>query len=64
MSSVETSRAAIIRRMAREGWMLERHGASHDIYVHSEKDGVISVPRHRTVSPGVARAIARAAGWL
>lgn len=63
MPTVEADRAKIIRRLTREGWVLHRHGAAHDVYVRSPAPGVVIVPRHRTLSPGVARAIAKAAGW-
>jgi predicted RNA binding protein YcfA (HicA-like mRNA interferase family) len=36
---------------------------SHDVYKHPARAGRIIVPRHRTLSLGVARAIAKAAGW-
>jgi predicted RNA binding protein YcfA (HicA-like mRNA interferase family) len=61
--NAETNRTKIVSRLLREGWELARHGSGHDIFRHPEK-GVIVVPRHRTVSPGVARSIARVAGWL
>ncbi len=53
----------IIKRLEQEGWYLARHGRNHDIYKHPNFIESISVPRHRTVSPGVARKIARTAGW-
>lgn len=28
------------------GWRLQRHGGNHDIYTHSEKPGILVVPRH------------------
>jgi predicted RNA binding protein YcfA (HicA-like mRNA interferase family) len=45
------------------GWTLARNGSEHDVYKHSSKAGIVILPRHRTVSPGVARSIAKAAGW-
>jgi predicted RNA binding protein YcfA (HicA-like mRNA interferase family) len=62
MPKIETNRAKIVKRLDREGWILARHGAEHDIYRHAR--GIVSVPRHRQLSPGVARSIAKAAGWL
>ncbi|WP_413786057.1 type II toxin-antitoxin system HicA family toxin [Agrobacterium sp. rho-13.3] len=59
---METHTAKIIRRLKDEGWTFDRHGAAHDIYRHPEK-GVVQVPRHRNVSPGVAGSIAKKAGW-
>ncbi len=59
---LETNRAKIVRRLEGEGW-LSQGGGSHDLYRHPTKPGTITVPRHRTVTPGVARNIAKAAGW-
>ncbi|MCR4282561.1 MAG: type II toxin-antitoxin system HicA family toxin [Bauldia sp.] len=60
---VETSWARIIARLIREGWELVRHGGEHDIYRRPGRPGTIAVPRHRELSQGVARSIAKAAGW-
>jgi predicted RNA binding protein YcfA (HicA-like mRNA interferase family) len=61
---METSRAKIVRRLEREGW-INRGGGNHDVFTHPARPGVIIVvPRHRTLSPGVARQIAKLAGWL
>ena len=58
----ETNQAKILARLRREGFTLHRHGGDHDIYWHD--DGrIVIVPRHRTLSRGVARSIAKAAGW-
>lgn len=62
--TVETNRARIVSRLAQEGWVL-RHGGNHDVCTHPDRPRVvITVPRHRVVSTGVARVIARRAGWL
>lgn len=37
-------------------------GGEHDNFV-KEGQRKIQVPRHKTVTPGVARSIAKAAGW-
>jgi mRNA interferase HicA len=63
MPPAETNRAKVAARLHREGWELARHGASHDVFRHPQKPGVIVLPRHRTLSPGVARSIAKAAEW-
>lgn len=60
--ALETDRAKIVSRLVREGWT-GRHGGSHDVFKHPDKPGRIVLPRHRTVSPGVAREAARIAGW-
>jgi predicted RNA binding protein YcfA (HicA-like mRNA interferase family) len=58
----ETNRQKVVARLAREGWV-ERHGGEHDVFKHPTRPGRIVVPRHRTLSPGVARVIAKQAGW-
>ncbi len=57
----ETNTAKIKQRLEKDGWELVG-GTKHDKY---RKAGLpaIMVPRHRTVTPGVARSIAKAAGW-
>ena len=59
---METNTRAIRRRLEREGWYLIRRG-KHDIYKHPESSETIRLPRHRTVSKGVAQQIATQAGW-
>jgi len=63
MPIIETNTRKVLARLVREGWAKVR-GGSHDKFVHPEKPGLIIVPRHRELSPGVARSIARQAGWL
>jgi predicted RNA binding protein YcfA (HicA-like mRNA interferase family) len=63
MTAIETNRAKIVRRLGAEGWRFLRNGAEHDVYDHPSKPGVLTVPRHRTLSPGVARQIAKITGW-
>jgi hypothetical protein len=37
----------------------------HDVYTHPDKPRqIIVLPRHRTLSPGVARSTAKVAGWI
>jgi predicted RNA binding protein YcfA (HicA-like mRNA interferase family) len=62
MPALETNRNKIVARLKREGWQ-EAHGGSHDKYKHPDHPGRIIVPRHNTLSAGVARAIAEMAGW-
>jgi predicted RNA binding protein YcfA (HicA-like mRNA interferase family) len=62
MPRAETNRQKVTARLEREGWQC-RSGGAHDVYKHPQRPGRIIVPRHRTLSPGVARAIAKAAGW-
>src|SRR5450756_3004744 len=56
------SARSLLARLERDGWV-GRHGGDHDVYKHPARPGRIIVPRHRTLSPGVARAIAKVAGW-
>jgi predicted RNA binding protein YcfA (HicA-like mRNA interferase family) len=63
MPKPEMNQAKIIARLEAEGWTFHRHGGDHDLYIHRDR-GMVAVPRHRTLSPGVARAIARQAGWI
>lgn len=60
---VETSRARVRQRLEREGWFLARRGRAHDIYRHAEVEGILTLPRHRQLTPVVARSIAKKAGW-
>lgn len=64
MPAIEANRAKVVAQLLREGWELVRHGSEHDIYRRPGKTGTAAVPRHRRLSPGVARTIAKAAGWL
>lgn len=60
---IETKRSGIVARLEREGWVSEG-GAKHDKFANPAKPGVkIMVPRHKTLTPGVARNIAKAASW-
>ena len=62
--AIETNRAKIVRRLEGDGWVLSRHGGRHDVYTNPTRPGVhIAVPRHRTLTPGVAAKIAKDAGW-
>lgn len=57
----ETNTGKIITRLEREGW--ENVGGAKHIKFRKPGVGTIMVPRHRQVTPGVAQAIAKAAGW-
>jgi predicted RNA binding protein YcfA (HicA-like mRNA interferase family) len=61
---VEADAAKIRKRLLSEGWTLLRHGGAHHVYVHPAKPLPVQLPRHRVLSPDVARSIAKAAGWL
>ena len=64
MPSLETNTKKIVARLKREGWS-GVVGGKHDKFTHPGKPGaLIVVPRHKQQSAGVARSIARMAGWL
>ena len=60
---METKTDRIRRRLEKDGWFLTRHGSAHDIYKHPHITGLITLPRHKTLSPGVVLSIAKKAGW-
>jgi len=63
MAAPETNRAKVVSRLEAEGWVNAR-GKSHGKSIKAGAAYPIIVPRHRTLSPGVARSIAKAAGWI
>ena len=63
MPTFETNTRKIVARLEQDGWV-NQGGGSHDLYKHPEKPGRIVVPRHRELSLGVARSIAKVAGWI
>jgi predicted RNA binding protein YcfA (HicA-like mRNA interferase family) len=64
MPLVETNTRKIIARLLQDGW-LSVGGTKHDKFEHPQRpDVMMIVPRHREQSPGVARSIARLAGWI
>lgn len=64
MPHVEIDAKKILARLVREGWIVE-NGAKHEKLAHPEQPGLkIMLPRHKTVTPGVARSIPKAAGWI
>lgn len=59
----ETNTRKVTSRLEREGWV-RIHGGRHDKFEHPYHSGVtLIVPRHRELSTGVARDIAKKAGW-
>jgi predicted RNA binding protein YcfA (HicA-like mRNA interferase family) len=60
----ETNTRKVIARLKREGW-IDKGGGRHDKFEHPEKPNItLIIPRHRELSPGVARDIAKKAGWI
>jgi predicted RNA binding protein YcfA (HicA-like mRNA interferase family) len=63
MAAIETSTRKIIQRLKADDWISEV-GAKHEKFAHPQKSTKIIVPRHRTQTAGVARVIAKVAGWI
>lgn len=60
---METHRRRVVARLEREGWT-NLGGGRHDRFTHPDwPDAFVIVPRHRTLSAGVASSIAKAARW-
>lgn len=55
-------RSDLIRQLEAGGFVFERHGGSHDIYVKGSKKEII--PRHREIDERLAKAILRRNGLL
>jgi len=64
MPGIETNTRKVNTRLKAEGWVAVG-GGKHDKFEHpAHPDVLIVVPRHKTLSLGVARSIARLAGWI
>jgi predicted RNA binding protein YcfA (HicA-like mRNA interferase family) len=64
VTTIETNTRKIVARLKVEGWVAIG-GSKHDKFEHANRpDVLIIVPRHKQLSPGVARSIARLAGWI
>jgi len=59
---LETNTRGVINRLKAEGWV-EVGGSKHDKFEHPDRTETLIVPRHKELSPGVARSIAKLAGW-
>ena len=57
----ETNTAKVIARLEREGW--ENVGGTKHTKFKKPGHPPIMVPRHRTLTAGVAKSIAKTAGW-
>ena len=55
-------RADLIRKLEKDGFVFERHGGEHDIYVKGNIRE--SIPRHREVNERLAKAILKRNGLL
>jgi len=64
MATIETNTRKVVPRLKLDMWV-EIGGTKYDKYEHvGRPDLLIIVPRHKQLSPGVARSIARLAGWI
>ncbi len=63
MPDIETNTRKVVARLKQDGW-LAVGGGKHDKFEHPDRPFPIVVPRHRELSVGVARSIARQAGWI
>lgn len=61
MVKFEDDRRKIVARLLKDGW-INVGGAEHDNFIKPGRRR-IQVPRHKVVSQGVARQIARNAEW-
>jgi predicted RNA binding protein YcfA (HicA-like mRNA interferase family) len=65
MAKVELDPRRIRTRLVAEGWFMQRQSGPHDVYRHPERPGRIVMPRHREdLDYGLARALAKLAGWI
>jgi predicted RNA binding protein YcfA (HicA-like mRNA interferase family) len=63
LNVAETNTRKITDRLKADGWET-KGGSKHDKYEHpGHPEKIIVVPRHKELSPGVARSIAKDAGW-
>ncbi|MDR6794588.1 putative RNA binding protein YcfA (HicA-like mRNA interferase family) [Pseudarthrobacter oxydans] len=54
--------------LIKAGWRIIRQSGKHDVWASPDGAVTVAVPRHRTISPGVARQIAKGlpttpSGW-
>ena len=54
----------LLKRLKKDGWFIHRHGKKHDLYRHSEKEGELVIPRHRSkeLANGTLNSILKKAG--
>jgi predicted RNA binding protein YcfA (HicA-like mRNA interferase family) len=50
-------RGALLKKIAKLGAILVRHGSNHDIYQQPETGAVETVPRHNEVNEQLAKSI-------
>lgn len=52
----------LIKRLERAGFIFDRHGGNHDIYIRNDK--IEKIPRHKEINEQLAKAILRKWGLL
>lgn len=52
----------LIKRLERAGFIFDRHGGNHDIYIRNGK--IEKIPRHKEINEQLAKAILRKWGLL
>ena len=63
--AVETNSREIVRRLKREGWVEVGVNGSHHKFRQTSSGAIVIVPHPKKDLPlGLARAIAKDAGWL
>lgn len=62
MPSPEIDRYKVVQRLKGEDWV-DEGGKNYDKYTKLGMTCPILLPRHKTLSIGVARSVAKAAGW-
>jgi predicted RNA binding protein YcfA (HicA-like mRNA interferase family) len=61
---IETNKRKIVSRLKADGWIMIE-GGKHDKFENPDLPGSLMViPRHKEITPGVARSIAKQAGWI
>jgi predicted RNA binding protein YcfA (HicA-like mRNA interferase family) len=60
---VERDSKKIMKRLKKEGWTVARVSGSHHIMKHPDHAFLITVPHPKELKEGMAKAIAKQAGW-
>ncbi|MDE8671027.1 MULTISPECIES: type II toxin-antitoxin system HicA family toxin [Micrococcaceae] len=64
----EIKRKEAEAELTKAGWRIIRQTGKHDVWASPDGTVTVAVPRHRTISPGVVRQIAKGlpttpSGW-
>lgn len=55
----EIKRKEAEAELSKAGWIVIRQTGKHDVWASPDRTATVAVPRHKTVSPGVVRQIAK-----